>query len=84
MLYPGPINNLYFLFTFINILKQFNVTCLPLFKPINLTNKIQHLQVQNKFKWFDLVCCGQGIFEILMGCNFVQVLAWQQEQKIKK
>ena len=41
MLRPGPINNLCFLLTFINILKYFNVTCLPLFTPISLTNIIQ-------------------------------------------
>ena len=31
MLYPGPINNLCFLLTFINILEYFNVKRLPLF-----------------------------------------------------
>ena len=31
MLYPGPINNLCFLLTFMNTLKFFNVTHLPLF-----------------------------------------------------
>ena len=40
MLCPGPIKNLCFLLTFINILRYFNVTCLPLFTPISLTNSI--------------------------------------------
>ena len=39
MLCPGPLNNLCFLLTFINILKYFNVTRLPLLTPISLTNK---------------------------------------------
>ena len=38
MLCPGAIHNLCFLLTFINILKYFNVTRLPLFTPISLTN----------------------------------------------
>ena len=38
MLVSGTINNLCFLFTFINKLKYFNVTRLPLFTPISLTD----------------------------------------------
>ena len=41
MLCPGPIYDLCFLQTFINILKYFNVTCLPLFTPISLTNTFE-------------------------------------------
>ena len=39
MIVSGTINNLCFLFTFINKLKYFNVTRLSLFTPISLTNK---------------------------------------------
>ena len=42
MLYPGPINNMCFRLTFINILKCFNVTRLPLF----YTNKFNQQQSQ--------------------------------------
>ena len=48
MLYPGPINNLCFLLTFINILKHFNVTRLPLFTPMSLTNNSPHNKVERK------------------------------------
>ena len=39
MLGPGPIKYMCSLSIFIKILKYFNVTCLPLFTPIRLTNK---------------------------------------------
>ena len=50
ILFPGPLNDLRFLLTFINILKYFNVTCLPLFTPISLTNILS--RSYNKFSYF--------------------------------
>ena len=41
MVVSGTINNLCFLFTLINKLKYFNVTHLPLFTPISLTNILE-------------------------------------------
>ena len=56
MLVSGTINNQCFLFTLINKLSYFNVTRLPLFTPISLTNKITfnnnvRLKLFNVSKW---------------------------------
>ena len=56
MLCSGPINNLCFLLTFINILKYFNVTRLPLFTPISLTNS-GNVWVFYEVFWLDMEFC---------------------------
>ena len=60
MLVSGTINNMCFLFTFINKMKYFNVTHLPLFTPISLTNNTCDGKMKEK-DWKNMEKCKKKI-----------------------